>query len=143
MAGLRYDDAFPRLIPSKTHAVIDWLHVATNFAAAVYFWNRNRRASGAALFLGANVLVNTLMTDYEYGVFRAWSFKVHGVLDYGVALSSPLMPVLLGFATRPQANFFYVQGAVETLTAGVTDYDDQSGARNPEHLELPIESRAA
>src|SRR5436853_3998511 len=103
MAGLNFDDRLPRVINSKTHGIIDYIHAATNFAAAAFFWNRNRRAAGAALALGGSILANALMTDYELGVFRTYSFRVHGMLDYGAAASRAAFPALLGFAHEPEA----------------------------------------
>lgn len=136
MAGLGFDNGFPRVIPSRTHAAIDYVHAATNFLAGALFWKRNRAAAGAAFFLGANVLTNALMTDYELGVFRKWSFRVHGALDYGVAATSSMVPALLGLEEdSAEARYFYAQGAGETLIAGITDYDDDSGA---EHAHRPI-----
>lgn len=144
MSGLKYDDSFPKLIDSKTHSVIDWVHTATNFAAAAIFAARgNKKAAVGAAMLGANVLFNTLMTDYEFGVFRVWNFKVHGILDYGVAATSAALPAMMGFTHTPEADFFYIQGAGETLAAGVTDYDDDSGARNPDHLGKALEQHRA
>jgi hypothetical protein len=141
MAGLKFDDAFPRVIDSKTHSIIDWVHSAANFAAAGIFLARgNKKAAVGAAMLGADVLFNTLMTDYEYGVFRVWNFKVHGILDYSVAATSAALPALMGFTDTPEANFFYAQGAVETMTAGMTDYDEGSGAENPEHLGKALEA---
>ena len=77
---MKVDDAIPPVISSETHAMIDYIHAAANFAAAAVFYKRgNSRAGHAAVILGANVLMNALMTDYEYGVFRKWSFKTHGI----------------------------------------------------------------
>jgi hypothetical protein len=136
MAGLGFDDRFPRMIPSRTHSAIDWVHAGTNFLVGALMWKRNRRAGGAAFFLGANVLFNTMMTDYEYGIFRVWSFRVHGLLDYGVAATSAVLPTMLGFDDEPEAAFFHLQGGGEALIAGVSDYDDDSGSRNARHFEV-------
>lgn len=138
MAGLGVDDALPRVISSKTHAVIDYVHAGTNFIVGALFRKNNRRASNAAFALGAGVLANALMTDYELGVFRLYSFKVHGILDYGVAATSSVLPVLLGIQDSREADYFYAQGGGETVIAGISDYDDNSGARR-EHRELPGE----
>ncbi len=136
MAGLGIDNGFPRVISSRTHAAIDYVHAATNFLAGALFWNRNRAAAAAAFFLGANVLTNALMTDYELGVFRKWSFQVHGILDYGVAATSSMVPALLGLPeSSAEARYFYGQGAGETLIAGISDYQDDSGA-NRYHPQL-------
>ena len=73
--------------------------------------------------------MNALMTDYEYGVFRVWSFKTHGILDYGVAATSAAFPKLLDIEGTPEATYFYAQGGGETVIAGMSDYDDNSGSR--------------
>jgi hypothetical protein len=129
MAGLKIDDAMPRVISSKTHSVIDYIHAAANFVAGAIFRKSNPRASNAAFALGASVLANALMTDYELGVFRLYSFKVHGILDYGVAATSAALPALLRIQDTPEAAYFYAQGGGETVIAGISDYDDNSGAR--------------
>jgi len=130
MAGLKFDDKMPRMISAQTHSVIDYIHAGTNFLAAALFRRRNPRAAQAAFGLGISVLANAVMTDYELGVFRLYSFRVHGALDYGVAAASAAMPGLLGFDGTPEAAYFYGQGAGESLIAGVSDYDDDSGARH-------------
>lgn len=130
MAGLKFDDFFPRVISSKTHSIIDYIHAGANFAAAALFYKKGDSRSGhAATALGASVLVNALITDYEYGVFRVWSFKTHGILDYGVAAASAAFPKLLDIDDAGDAAYFYTQGGGETVIAGISDYDDDSGSR--------------
>jgi len=69
------------------------------------------------------------MTDYEYGVFRTWSFKTHGILDYGVAATNAALPKLLDLEDGAAAAYFYAQGGGETVIAGISNYEDNSGAR--------------
>src|ERR1051325_478754 len=122
MSGLKVDNVFPRVIFSKTHSIIDYIHAGANFAAAALFYKRgNRRAGHAATALGASVLLNALMTDYEYGVFRVWDFKTHGILDYGVAAASGAMPKLLRLKKARDSAFFYTQGGGEIAIAGISD----------------------
>ncbi|HZR32837.1 MAG TPA: hypothetical protein VFA76_13410 [Terriglobales bacterium] len=143
MAGLTIDDAMPSIIDAKTHGLIDYIHAGTNFLAAALF-RKNRRARNAALALGAGVLANALMTDYPLGVFRLYSFKVHGILDYGVATASAVLPALLGIENSAPTKYFRMQGAGETVIAGITDYDDDSGAvRQRGRLEKRFERRRA
>jgi hypothetical protein len=128
MAGIVKEG--PKVISARTHAVIDYLSAGTNFVAAALLWKRNRRAAVGALALGAGVLGNALMTDYPLGVFRLYSFKVHGLLDYGVAAASGLMPKMTHTRSRrPEAKYFRIQGAGETGIAALTDYDDHTGER--------------
>jgi hypothetical protein len=130
MSGLKFDDFVPGVISQKTHSIIDYIHAGTNFVAAAIFYKRgNSRAGHAATALGASVLMNALMTDYEYGVFRTWSFKTHGILDYGVAATSAALPKLLDIEGTPEATYFYAQGGGETVIASMSDYDDNSGSR--------------
>lgn len=143
MAGLKLDDKLPRLINARTHSIIDYIHAGTNFITAAMLRNRNRRASWAAFGLGAGVLANALMTDYHYGVFRLYSFKVHGMLDYGVAATSAVLPPMLGIQNTPEATYFYGQGAGETAIAGISDYDDDSGSRRGVMQLVGSERRAA
>ena len=129
MAGLTFDDKMPRVIGAKTHGIIDYIHAATNIAAGFAMRKRSRKASNAAFMLGASVLANALMTDYPLGVFRLYSFKVHGMLDYGVAGMSAAMPEMLRLSrTSAPAQYFYGQGAGETLIAGISNYDDETGS---------------
>ena len=126
MAGLRFDDAVPGVISAKTHSVIDYVHVATNFTVAALLWKKNRAAAWAAAGLGTGVLFNALMTNYPLGVFRVWSFKVHGAQDYGAAAASAALPTLLGFADEPEAWFFHLQGVSELGIAATSDYADRT-----------------
>ena len=129
MSGLLIDDSFPGVISAKTHGIIDYIHAGTNFAVAALFRRTNKRASGAAFALGVGVLANALMTDYPLGVFRVYSFKVHGALDYGVAASCAALPRLLGIEDDPASTYFNLQGAGETMIAALSDYNDNSGSR--------------
>jgi hypothetical protein len=135
VAGL-ISDALPKVIDARTHSIIDYIHAATNFVAGVMFRKNNPRASNAAYVLGTAVLVNALCTDYQLGVFRLWSFRVHGMLDYGVAASSAVLPPILRIQDTPEAKYFYGQGGGETVIAGITDYNDDSGARRVGAIDI-------
>ena len=123
------------MISSQTHSIIDYIHAGTNiFAAAHFSKHGNPRAGYAAAILGAGVLVNAWMTDYHHGVFRVWSLKTHRMLDYAIAAASVAFPKLFNIDYKPDAAFFYAQGGGVTLMAGISDYNDDSGARR--RLEL-------
>jgi len=119
----------PKVISAKTHGVIDYVHAGTNLVVGGLLRRRNRRASNAAFALGASILANALMTDYPLGVFRRYSFRVHGGLDYGIAAASASMPKLLGIEGTPEARFFDWQGTGEGVIAALTDYRDMQGSK--------------
>jgi hypothetical protein len=131
MAGLGFDNFFPPTISSRTHGIIDYIHAGTNFVAGALLLKRSKGAAIGAFALGGGVLLNALMTDYEYGVFHKWDFKVHGILDYLVAATSASLPPLLDVDDTAAKSFFYAQGGGETVIAGLTDYNDNSGVENP------------
>jgi hypothetical protein len=128
VAGL-ISDALPGVIDSKTHGIIDYIHAGTNIVAGFLFRNRSRAASNACFALGGSILINALCTDYELGVFRLYDFKVHGIMDYGVAAASAAMPLLLGLEGTAERSYFYGQGGGEAAIAALTDYNDESGAQ--------------
>jgi hypothetical protein len=143
MSGLKFDDFSPGVVSSQTHAVIDYIHAGANiFAAAHFSKHGNARAGYAAAILAAGGLINAWMTDYHYGVFRVWSFKTHGIIDYALAAASAACPRLFDIDYKPDAAFFYAQSGEETLIAGISDYNDDSGATRPwEALTRPYRDR--
>jgi hypothetical protein len=135
MSGLKFDNAVPAVIPAKTHSIIDYIHAGTNIVAGILFQKRgNNRAAYGAYALGAAVLGNALMTDYDLGVFRLYSFKVHGILDYSVAAASAALPSMLSIQGTPEATYFHAQGAGEAVIAGMSDYNDESGSERYQQL---------
>jgi hypothetical protein len=122
-------DKLPGVIDSKTHGIIDYIHAGTNILAGFLFRNRSRAASNACFALGASVLVNALCTDYELGVFRLYDFKVHGMMDYGVAAASAAMPLLLGLEGTPERSYYPGHGGGEAVIAANTHHTDESGAQ--------------
>jgi hypothetical protein len=52
-----------------------------------------------------------MATDYPGGVFRLYPFKVHEILDYGVAAASAFMPEMTGIRPHSaEGKFFRIQG---------------------------------
>jgi hypothetical protein len=130
------DRLLPKVVSAKTHGIIDYVHVGTNFLAGAILLRRDRAAATGAFLLGAGVLANALMTDYPWGVLRLYSFETHGAVDYGVASVSTAMPKLMGVESGLAKMFFRMQGMGATAVAGLTNYRDRSGAKH-----LPREVR--
>jgi hypothetical protein len=130
MAGLAIDRTMPRIIDAKTHSIIDYVHAGANITAGIVFLWHDRRAAKAAFALGAGILANALMTDYPRGVFRLYSFKKHGYIDYAGAAASGALPRILRIKHRPATAFFSLQSSAEGIIAGLTDYQDTTGAEH-------------
>ena len=143
MAGLVLDRAMPKVISAKTHSVVDYIHAGTNFLVGALFLRRERKAAIGAFALGGGILANALMTDYPLGVFRVYSFRTHGILDYGVAAASAAMPTLIGMEDGVARRYFHLQGSGESVIAGLTNYSDRTGSRRARGLGKLLRMRAA
>lgn len=133
----------PKVISPRTHGIIDYANAGANILAGILFRRAGKpRSSNAAFALGAGILANSLMTDYPLGVFRRYSFRVHGALDYGISAASAAMPKLLGIEDEPEERFFSWQGTAEGIVAAMSDYTDTTGARR-RHRSLREWRRAA
>jgi len=121
--------ALPR-IGARAHGATDYIHTAAFLLMGALMMRRNRPAAVAALTLGGGVLANALCTDYPYGLFRLYSFRTHGVMDYGIAALSAAAPRIGGFEHTRAARYFKALGVGETLIASATNYEDDTGSRD-------------
>jgi len=117
-----------RMSGSKTisparHAVLDYGVAASFFAMGFRFRRSNPAASTLAFINAGLVLGMSLVTDYPGGIWRAISFKTHGMMDVGQAALAGAGPLLFGFSGAPEARAFYAQAASEVAVIATTDWD--------------------
>jgi hypothetical protein len=115
----------PKVISPKTHGIIDYCHAAFFAGMAAVCWKSNRRAAVAAASTSGLVLVQSLFTDYRYGVERVIPFSVHGQIDGGFAAASLAIPRIFGFSDTAAAKVFQVNAFVEGTIVGLTDWNDE------------------
>ncbi len=115
----------PKVISPETHGIIDYCHAAFFATMAAVCWKNNRRAAIAAAGTSAFVLVQSLFTDYKYGVERKIPFSVHGQMDAGFAAFSLAVPKLFGFSDTAAANVFRANAFVEGTVVGLTDWSNE------------------
>lgn len=88
-----------RIIPTKTHAVLDYLVALLLIAAP---WLLGFAEGGAEtwipVILGAATILYSLFTDYEGGVSRSLAMPAHLGLDLAAGALLALSPWLFGFA---------------------------------------------
>ena len=112
-----------KFISPAQHAMLDYGVAAAFFGMAAYFAPRHGRAAALACLNGAMVLGMSLLTDYPGGVTPALSFQAHrtgDILQAGLAAAGP---ALFGFATDPEATYFYGQALSEAGVIAATDWD--------------------
>ncbi len=113
----------PKVIDARTHGIIDYCHAAFFLGMAIFCARRNRRAAKAALATGAFILAESLLTDYPLGARKVLPFAMHGRMDASLAASSFMMPAWFGFSGTAEAQVYKINGFVEGMVVGMTDWD--------------------
>jgi hypothetical protein len=113
----------PKVIGPRAHAVADYTTAGAFALMGAMFWRTNKRASVGALLCGAAITATSLLTDYPGGVKRVISFPTHGRIDAGLAGLTAAMPNFLAFSDEEEARYFRGAALVETLIAGITDFE--------------------
>lgn len=92
------------IIPSKPHAIIDYVTAASLMSLPLVLKKRNRGLETyLPMVLGAGVLVQSLFTRYELGVSKTMSMKRHLQLDYLQGALMAASPFLFGFRKKSWA----------------------------------------
>lgn len=88
-----------QFIPTKVHGVLDYIvAVALLFAPMIFGFQEVGGASVAIpMVLGAGLLLYSLLTNYEWGVFKVINMRYHLIIDMVAASLLTLSPFLFGF----------------------------------------------
>jgi hypothetical protein len=107
------------LIPRPLHGVADYLYVpAVAAAPALFRFAHDRTPARLARLISGGVLVSTLVTRAEWGVFKAMPYKTHLALDFSAGVGAMALPWLAGFARDRRArNTFLVIGAISVVAS--------------------------
>jgi hypothetical protein len=117
------------IIPTKVHAVLDYLMGALLIAAPwIFDFNRGGAETWVPVILGAGVILYSLFTDYEYSISRSISMKTHLTLDVISGIFLAASPWIFGFS-----EFVYLPhlifGILEIGAGAMT----QTSSRNVAH----------
>jgi hypothetical protein len=115
----------PKVIGPTAHGVIDYAHAAFFFIVGVACSRSNKRAASAAFATSGFILVQSLLTDYRFGVKPVISFETHGKMDSVFASSSWLVPRIFGFKETPAAKIFEMNSLAEASVVGMTDWNGE------------------
>lgn len=101
MNKINYTTNIKSMIPSKVHAVLDYLMGMILIAAPwLLGFADNTAATILPVVLGASTFVYSLFTDYEYSMVRMIPFKAHLTLDFASGVLLLVSPWLFGFSDR-------------------------------------------
>lgn len=118
----------PKVLDAKTHAIADYATAGAFFLMAALFWGRNKRASIGATMCGGAIAATSLLTNYPGGLKKVISFETHGRIDAGLAGLTATMPNFMAFSDEEEAKYFRGGALVETVIAGLTDFDSAAAS---------------
>jgi len=94
------ENRLPKVIDARKHGIIDYCHAAFFLGMAYMCRKSEPRAAVAALVTGSFVLIQSLLTDYPYGVKKVIPFRVHGQMDAALLLPRSWFPKSSASLTR-------------------------------------------
>lgn len=87
-----------RFIPTKLHAPLDYIvGVALIAAPWIFQFSEHTAATVIPIVLGIGLIVYSLFTDYELGVWRVVPMSVHNLFDIAAGVLLAASPWLFGF----------------------------------------------
>jgi hypothetical protein len=92
-----------KIIPTKIHGALDYIVAIALFFAPTLFGFK--ALGGPAVIipmvLGVGLALYSLLTRYEWGVFKVLPMPYHLVIDFIAALFLAVSPFLFGFSSAP------------------------------------------
>jgi hypothetical protein len=89
-----------QFIPTKIHGALDYIvAIALIFAPMIFgFQSVGGAAVAIPMILGVGLFLYSLLTNYEWGVFKVINMRYHLVIDVLASSLLLLSPFLFGFA---------------------------------------------
>jgi SPW repeat len=88
-----------RFIPTKFHAPLDYIvGVALIASPWIFQFSDLTAATVIPIVLGIGLILYSLFTDYELGVWRMFPMAVHNLIDIAAGAFLAASPWLFGFA---------------------------------------------
>jgi hypothetical protein len=88
-----------RFIPTRFHGILDYIYGILLIASP---WLFGFAAGGAetwvAVIIGAIVLIQAALTDFEMGLVKKIPMQTHLMLDFGIGVILAISPWIFGFA---------------------------------------------
>lgn len=95
-----------RFIPTRLHAPLDYIVGAVLIAAPwIFQFSDDAAATTVSIVLGIGLIVYSLFTNYELGVWKIAPMAVHNLIDVVAGALLAASPWIFGFADEG-ANFW-------------------------------------
>ncbi|RYY07150.1 MAG: hypothetical protein EOP43_04125 [Sphingobacteriaceae bacterium] len=107
-------------ISRKEHGFTDYSYVPlTALAPELFGFEDEETAKLLARIQSGSILLSSLFTRAEWGLFKVMPYKMHLVLDTSVGLFSLAAPWLFGFSKNKKARNTFLMFAAFGLAAGL------------------------
>lgn len=107
-------------ISRKAHAFTDYSYIPLALASPIIFdFEDEEQAKLAGKIQAGSVLVSSLFTRAEWGLFKIMPYKTHLLLDVAVSAFSLSAPWLFGFSKNRKARNAFLLMGVFGLSAGL------------------------
>jgi hypothetical protein len=91
--------ALMRFIPTKFHAPLDYIVGAALIASPwIFQFSEHTAATIVPIVLGIGLIVYSLFTNYELGVWKVAPMAVHNLIDIAAGALLAASPWIFGFA---------------------------------------------
>jgi hypothetical protein len=88
-----------RFIPTKFHAPLDYQVGAALIAAPwIFQFHQHTAATIVPIVLGIGLIVYSLFTNYELGIWKVAPMAVHNLIDIAAGLLLAASPWIFGFS---------------------------------------------
>jgi len=110
-------------LTSRLHGIVDYIVVAFLWLSPTIFF-LPEMTSVFTYILGGVHLTLTLFTDFELGIFKIISLRIHGWIELLVAIGLLGVAFWLGNLEGSTSKYFYIGFAIAVfLTWLITDYN--------------------
>ena len=119
-----------RFIPTRLHAPLDYIVGAALIAAPwIFQFSEHRAATVVPIVLGIGLILYSLFTDYELGLWKVAPMAVHNLFDLVAGVVLAASPWIFGFSDNT-ANVWvpHLVVGVAAIFLGVTT-KQQAGYR--------------
>ena len=91
-----------QFIPTKVHGALDYIVAIALLLAPMIFGFKEVGGAAVAIpmVLGAGLLLYSILTNYEWGIFKVITMRYHLIIDTIAASLLTLSPFLFGFSNE-------------------------------------------
>lgn len=117
-----------KLLSTRAHGIMDYLVGALLIAAPFIFdFDRGGAETWVPMVVGAVIILQALMTNFEVGMFRVMSMRMHLTMDYLIGIFLAASPWIFNFSDYVYLPHLVV-GIMIVLEAMMTRVTPEHGA---------------